>query len=79
MSGAGKGNYVLIIIASLNMVISLFYYLKIVKAMFMDKNETPIQKISIPISENISFAICMLGILITGLVSGIYQYIFSLQ
>ena len=45
MAGAGKGNYLLITIAALNMVISLYYYLKVVKTMFMDANEHPIEKI----------------------------------
>ena len=79
MSGAGKGNYILIIIASLNMVISLYYYLRIVKAMFMDKNDEPIQNISIPISEKLAFTICMIGIVFKGMASMVYQYIFSLQ
>ena len=45
LAGAGKGNYLLITIAALNMVISLYYYLKVIKAMFMDANENPIEKI----------------------------------
>jgi len=78
MAGAGKGNYILITIAALNMVISLYYYLRIVKAMFMEANENPIEKISNGRFANISFAICIGGILITGLASGAYQYIYSL-
>ncbi len=31
-----KGNYLLITIAALNMIVSLYYYLKVVRAMFMD-------------------------------------------
>jgi NADH-quinone oxidoreductase subunit N len=34
MAGAGKGNYVFIGIAALNMVISLYYYLRVIKAIF---------------------------------------------
>ncbi len=48
MAGAGQGNYLLITIAALNMVISLYYYLKIVKAIFMDSNENPIEKLLTP-------------------------------
>ena len=40
MAGAGRGNYVLIVIAALNMIIALYYYLRVVKAIFMDMNET---------------------------------------
>ncbi|MES1219139.1 MAG: NADH-quinone oxidoreductase subunit N, partial [Bacteroidota bacterium] len=38
LAGAGKGNYLLITIAALNMVVSLYYYLKVIKAVFMDDN-----------------------------------------
>jgi NADH-quinone oxidoreductase subunit N len=41
MAGAGKGNYLFITIAALNMVVSLYYYLRVVKAIFMDENEEP--------------------------------------
>jgi NADH-quinone oxidoreductase subunit N len=36
-AGASKGSYWFIIIAALNMVISLYYYLRVVRAMFMEK------------------------------------------
>jgi len=78
MAGAGQGNYVLITIAALNMIVSLYYYLKVVKAIFMDENETPIEKIAIPASPKLALFICMAGIVLTGLMSYIYEYIFSL-
>lgn len=78
IAGAGKGNYILITIAAINMVIALYYYLRVVKAMFMDENENPIEKITISIYPKISFIICILGILVTGLYSNIYQYIYNL-
>src|SRR5436190_13868185 len=78
LAGAGKGNYLLIGIAALNMVISLYYYLKVIKAMFMDANENPIEKIHAGWSPRIAIVICIAGIIITGLASGAYQYIYSL-
>ncbi len=78
LAGAGKNNYVLITIAALNMVISLYYYLRIIKAMFMDANETPIEKVEVSWSPKIAMAICIGGIVVTGLVSGAYEYIYSL-
>lgn len=78
MAGAGKGNYLLIIIASLNMVISLYYYLKVVKAVFMDENESPVPKLSIGLLPALSFIICIIGIVVAGLYSGVYEYIYSL-
>ena len=77
-AGAGKGNYSLIVIAALNMVVSLYYYLKVIKAMFMDANENPIEKIHSHWQPKIAMAICVGGILITGIASGAYNYIHSL-
>jgi NADH-quinone oxidoreductase subunit N len=79
MAGAGKGNYVFIGIAALNMVISLYYYLRVVKAIFMDKQPEPIEKLSIPLMPNIAFVLCLAGILITGLMGWVYDYIYSLS
>ena len=79
MAGAGKGNYLLITIASLNMIISFYYYLRIVKTMFMDKNETPIEKINIPVLPKIGLLICLVGIIIIGLDGDVYQYIYDLS
>ncbi len=78
MAGAGQGNYLLITIAALNMIVSLYYYLKVVKAIFMDTNETPIEKITIPSLPKLALFICMAGIVLTGLMSYVYEYIFSL-
>lgn len=79
MAGAGKGNYVFITIAALNMVISLYYYLKVVKAIFMDKQEQPIEKITIPLLPNIAFIVCVVGTIVAGLAGWIYDYIYSLS
>jgi NADH-quinone oxidoreductase subunit N len=79
MAGAGHGNYLLITIAALNMVVALYYYLNVVKAMFMDDNEHPIEKINIPLSPKLALFICITGILLTGLMSYVYEYIFSLS
>lgn len=79
MAGAGKGNYIYIGIAALNMVISLYYYLKVVKAIFMDKQEQPIEKLTIPLLPNIAFIVCVVGTIMTGLAGWIYDYIYSLS
>jgi NADH-quinone oxidoreductase subunit N len=78
LAGAGKNNYPLITIAALNMVVSLYYYLRIIKAMFMDANETPIEKVEMTWASKLSMAICVAGIVITGIFSGAYEYIYSL-
>lgn len=78
LAGAEKNNYPIIIFAALNMVISLYYYLRVVKAMFMDANDHPIEKIQIPWQPKLAMLICISGILVTGLASGAYTYIVSL-
>jgi NADH-quinone oxidoreductase subunit N len=60
------------------MVISLYYYLKVIKAIFMDANETPIEQIKSTWSPRLAMIICVAGIIVTGLASGIYEYIHSL-
>ncbi len=78
-AGAKGASYAFVIIVSLNLVISLYYYLKIVRAIFMDKNEEPIVSIKIPGSVKIGLVICAAGIVLTGFVSWIYDYIHSLS
>lgn len=78
-AGGSKATYVFISLAALNMVISLYYYLKVVRAVFMDKNEQPIEKIHIGRSEKIGFIICCAGIVVVGLIGWIYDYIQSLM
>lgn len=78
LGGAETGNYLWITIAALNMVISMYYYLNLVKIIFMDKNPEPIEKIRTGWSPGLAMAICMGGIMVSGLFSGAYAYIYSL-
>lgn len=77
-AGAEKGNFWLIIIAGLNMVISLYYYLKVVRAIFMDKNENPVEPIKVSASVKLGMIICAAGIVFTGLAGKLFDYIQSL-
>ena len=78
-AGASKGTYFFIIIAALNMIISLFYYLKVVRSVFMEKNDQPIEKISINRSVKFALVICAAGIVLLGLLSWVYDYIAELS
>ncbi|MEJ7769267.1 MAG: NADH-quinone oxidoreductase subunit N [Chitinophagaceae bacterium] len=78
MAGAGKGNFVLIAIAAINMVIALYYYLVIVKTMFMDTSASPIEKLAIPFYPKVAMLICVVGILVTGFIPWIYDYIWGM-
>jgi len=79
MAGAGKGNYIFIIIAALNMILSLYYYLRVIKVIFMDSQPQPIARQKIPLMPNIAFILCLIGILVTGLAGWVYDYIYSLS
>ena len=79
MAGAAKGNYGLISFAALNMVISFYYYLRVVKAIFMDENATPIEKLQVPIVSKLAMYLCVIGVIVTGLASMVYDYIYSIS
>ena len=79
MAGAAKGNYWLITIAAINMVVSFYYYLRVVKAIFMDANEHPIEKLAVPVTTRLALYICVGGIIVTGLFGMIYDYIYSIS
>jgi NADH-quinone oxidoreductase subunit N len=77
-AGAGKANYGFIIVVALNLIISLYYYLRIVRAMFMDKNEQPVEKININPVTKFGLILCAVGVVLVGFLSWIYDYIQSL-
>jgi NADH-quinone oxidoreductase subunit N len=78
-SAASSGYYILVLIAVLNATISLYYYLRVVKAMFIDKNETPIPAFRSSNAMRIALIICVAGIFIVGFASGIFEYIRSIS
>jgi NADH-quinone oxidoreductase subunit N len=75
ISAASGGYYILVLIAVLNVTISLFYYLRVVKAMFIDQNENPIAFFKTAGSIKLSMIICLIGIVAIGFLSTIYEYI----
>ena len=75
---AEGGFYGLLLIAVLNAVISLYYYLLVVKAMFINKNETPIGHFTSDVAMRISLVVCVVGIIITGFYGPVFEYIKSL-
>jgi len=74
-AAAQQGYYVLVFIALLNTIISLYYYLLVIKAMFLNKSENPIEVVKSDFPVKISFVLCTLGILLVGLFSAIYNQI----
>jgi NADH-quinone oxidoreductase subunit N len=78
-AAAEKGYYLLVLIAVLNTIISLFYYLLVVKAMFINKNESPVEKFRIDLPTRIGLIICVGGIVVTGFASVIFEMIRGLS
>ena len=70
-----SGFHMLVFIALVNTVISLYYYLKVVKSMYINKNEEPIVGFRSDNYTRTSLLICTAGIIILSIASVIYQYI----
>lgn len=78
-AGGSKASYMFITIAALNLIVSLYYYLRVIRAMFMESNEQPIGSIKTDPSAKLGLIICGAGIILTGLLSWIYDHIQSLS
>lgn len=72
MSAFEAGFWALVFVALINTVISLYYYLLIVKAMYIAPNENPIANIKCDMYTRISLCACLLGIVLLGICSFIY-------
>lgn len=75
MAGFHAGNEVLVFIALLNTIIALYYYLLIVKAMFIQKSEAPIACFRSDNYTRVGLVVCLVGVVFVGLCSPIYHYI----
>ena len=74
-AAAGEGHYWLVLIAVLNTIISLYYYLLVVKAMFINRSENPIEAIKGDGLARIGLVISVLGILLIGFYSPVFDWV----
>ncbi|MCX6256708.1 MAG: NADH-quinone oxidoreductase subunit N [Bacteroidia bacterium] len=74
-SAAHQGYYWLVFIAVLNATISLYYYLMPVKAMFINKSDSPIVFFRSDGMTRLGLLICVAGMVVVGFASAIYEYI----
>ena len=70
--------YVLVLIALINTIISLYYYLLVVKAMFISEEECVIAKFRSAFSERLGLWITVAGIIALGIVSFFYSTLLEL-
>ena len=68
-----EGFHVLVFIALINTVISLYYYLLVVKAMFINPNDSPVATFRSDCSTRISLVLCLAGVILLGIVSSAYD------
>jgi NADH-quinone oxidoreductase subunit N len=74
-AAASRGMYILVLIAVINATISLYYYLLVVKAMFINKSVSPIRMLDSTFYEKLALTLCVSGVLLIGFVSGVYEYV----
>jgi NADH-quinone oxidoreductase subunit N len=67
--------YALVLIALINTIISLYYYLLVVKAMFLRQDDCVIPTIKSHWTERAGLILCVAGVILIGLISCIYAYI----
>ncbi len=80
MAAAQQGSalaYAVVFVALVNTVVSLYYYLLIVKAMYIRETENPLPTFRTDTSTKIALALCTAGILLFGVCSCIYEWIFA--
>jgi len=78
-AAAQKGLYLLVIIGVLNTIISLYYYLLVVKAMFLNTSDQPIAYFKSDPYSRIGLLMCVAGIVIIGFASPVYEFILNLS
>ena len=82
MAAAQQGSfwaYFVVFIALINTVVSLYYYLLIVKAMYIKQTDTPLPTFRTELFTRVALALCTAGIVLFGICSCLYDYLFSVS
>lgn len=66
--------YMLVLVALINTIISLYYYLLVVKAIWISPGDALISRFKSAFSERLALWICVAGIVLFGVVPFIYEY-----
>ena len=78
MAGVQNGDpwaYFVVFVALVNTVVSLYYYLLIVKAMYITKTDSPLPTFQSDANTKVALAVCTAGIALFGVVSCVYHWI----
>lgn len=71
--------YVLVLIALINTIVSLYYYLLVVKAMFINPDECKIPAFASAWTERLGMWVCVAGIILLGIVSCFYNTLLEMS
>ena len=74
-AAAREGFYVLVLIALINTIISLYYYLLVVKAMFINTSENPVPAFRSDNAARLGLVVCLGGVLLLGILSIVFSFI----
>lgn len=69
--------YMLVLVALINTIISLYYYLLVVKAIWIKPGDAQIEAFKSTRCERIGLIVCVAGIIFFGLVPYIYEYCYN--
>lgn len=69
--------YLIVFIALVNTVVSLYYYLLIVKAMYINKEGEPIATFKMDFNTKLTLVVCTAGVLFFGIASCIYDALYA--
>jgi len=78
-AAASKGYYLLVFLGVANVTISLYYYLLVIRAMFLRTSENPVPFFRNKIYMRLGLLITVIAILALGLYSPLYDYIYELS
>jgi NADH-quinone oxidoreductase subunit N len=78
-AAASNGYYLLVFLAVVNVTISLYYYLLVVRAMFLRTSDQAIPYFKNKLYMRLGLLITVVGILTIGLYSPLYDYIFEIS
>ena len=71
------GAYFVVFVALVNTVVSLYYYLLIVKAMFIKGSDHPLPTFRSDVNTRLALALCTVGIALFGICSCIYDWLYA--
>lgn len=78
-AAASQELYFLVFLAVVNVTISLYYYLLVIRAMFLRTNDNPIPYFKSKFTMKLGLLLAVIGVLFIGVYSPIFDYIYQLS